>query len=1311
MALNNNGPLSTINAGTLGAVTLNPFTTSQLIDVGGRRCGGPLGIDDNELGEITAGAVRVGSFTAGNLRVGGTITRHAGFSVLDLITGGAISQSAGLSVANLALASAAGITLTDAGNSIDTLAVANLGGAVNIANTGPLTIGTVNGLVGFSNTGTTTTITAASPLTIAANSSSTGSTTLTASETVPAAPGDDLTIDSGVTVNVSAGDLFLLAGDDVVLQSGAQATAADRVDVNAAFGDNDGAGGIDSHGSVSGNLVSFAALNDIEVGQISATTAALLTTTAGAIADSNTTGADITAATLSMSAATGIGTAADPIETQVGSLEAQTSTGGIFIANNLNVPAQTLIIGGVSGLSGVQVTGASGDISLLNHGTIDILTDGDTVRGSGNITIQAQGAGADIVTGGQSADTSIRGLASGLVSLQASQDIQLGDAAGFGSVRSVSGSIALQAGHNVVVTANAVVNVIGGTGQKSVVAGGNITMLTSPGALAGAPEFSTAGGAITLSAGVGHAITADSTGTDAVASGGGIIDLLADDMVLNKGIDATSTGTVFLQPQGAGVTVGIATGAGALGLSNAELNEVTARNLDIGNLTAGKITVGGTVAPLLATNVELQTGAGIELTAGASLTALGSLDLLAGGNVTLDAGASLTGPSQILITFGGDGLGDTADLSAGTLTSPNIDVVGGTGNDTVKVAHGGGEFVDGAAGINTAVFSGNVADYTRTLNPDGSWTVTDIRPGSPDGTDTLIRVQILQFANGIIPVVPIVHIDPIAGDDVLNQAEAGAPVLVSGTTINVPDGQIVTLSISGLAPISVPVTGGHWSVTLTSAQAQSLADGSHTATATVSVPAGTATLSRPFLVDETLPTLVNDTHGIVATSGSFTVPAAQGMLSNDTDPNADPLTVTGVSDASQGSVSPTTPLAGQFGVLTMGTDGSYSYAVTNAAGLAEGRIGHDVFTYVATDHNGNSSSATLDVQVTGHTAGIMDQEAYTATESVTGDMIFGALYDNTGRYTVGSSVNTGPDDAGGSWTYSITGITQADAGHQDASYSGFAYDYDYQDTGVGTFATFYGSTGFAHGVNDKVNFSGNNYLGSDGDLVTINGQFFGIASGHYVVPEGITTTTAAPVMQQDTFAAVESVTGDVIFGVLFDNTNRYSIGSSVTAPGVDNAGGSWTYTIANISDADAAHQNAALSGFVYDVSYFDADQNQMFSTFYGSKGVASSDRTTNFSGNNYLASDGDLAMVGNRNLAMASGKYVLPDPLPPAANPPTLGFQESSGGPTTGSGGADMTLLNNMAAGFDTSGGSGGAPLTSPPAGGTDTLLTSPHPG
>ncbi len=103
-----------------------------------------------------------------------------------------------------------------------------------------------------------------------------------------------------------------------------------------------------------------------------------------------------------------------------------------------------------------------------------------------------------------------------------------------------------------------------------------------------------------------------------------------------------------------------------------------------------------------------------------------------------------------------------------------------------------------------------------------------------------------------------------------------------------------------------------------------------------------------------------------------------------------------------------------------------------------------------------------------------------------------------------------------------------------------------------------------------------------------------------MVPE---PATDAGTMQLDTFTAVESVTGDHINGVLFDNQGLYTVGSIVTAPGTDNMGGHWTYTVNSIAAADSAHQAASYNGFVYDLTYFDADTGTSYTTFYGTAGL------------------------------------------------------------------------------------------------------------
>ncbi len=78
---------------------------------------------------------------------------------------------------------------------------------------------------------------------------------------------------------------------------------------------------------------------------------------------------------------------------------------------------------------------------------------------------------------------------------------------------------------------------------------------------------------------------------------------------------------------------------------------------------------------------------------------------------------------------------------------------GGTGNDAL-VGGSGNDFIDGGEGFDRAHFGGNSTDYQVTRNADGSITVTDLRPGSPDGTDRVVNVETLAFADSWLQSIP-----------------------------------------------------------------------------------------------------------------------------------------------------------------------------------------------------------------------------------------------------------------------------------------------------------------------------------------------------------------------------------------------------------------------------------------------------------------------------------------------------------------------------------------------------------------------------
>ena len=72
---------------------------------------------------------------------------------------------------------------------------------------------------------------------------------------------------------------------------------------------------------------------------------------------------------------------------------------------------------------------------------------------------------------------------------------------------------------------------------------------------------------------------------------------------------------------------------------------------------------------------------------------------------------------------------------------------GNGGNDTLT-GGAGADYLNGGSGTDMAVLAGKSTDYSWVKNADGSWTITDLRSGSPDGKDTLVSIELLQFNDG-----------------------------------------------------------------------------------------------------------------------------------------------------------------------------------------------------------------------------------------------------------------------------------------------------------------------------------------------------------------------------------------------------------------------------------------------------------------------------------------------------------------------------------------------------------------------------------
>jgi len=123
---------------------------------------------------------------------------------------------------------------------------------------------------------------------------------------------------------------------------------------------------------------------------------------------------------------------------------------------------------------------------------------------------------------------------------------------------------------------------------------------------------------------------------------------------------------------------------------------------------------------------------------------------------------------------------DTLPAPYAVLDAANT-LTGGAGNDYL-FGGGGDDVIDGGAGHDTAVFAGNRADYAIGVDSEGRLTVTDANPDNGvEGSDTLINVETLAFADGRILVVGAGSQYATIQEAIDAAAEGDTIVVASGT--------------------------------------------------------------------------------------------------------------------------------------------------------------------------------------------------------------------------------------------------------------------------------------------------------------------------------------------------------------------------------------------------------------------------------------------------------------------------------------------------------------------------------------------------
>ncbi|WP_197993345.1 LamG-like jellyroll fold domain-containing protein, partial [Gimesia aquarii] len=238
--LSNGGAIDLLafNDISLGASTVVDTTTAALLNIRANlNASGDGAFTQSEGGVVDARGGFLSVTSSEDARIANLRSIGALINVQS-VSGSIIDNTAGeaalITGNEVALRAATGI---GDGNDIDTvvsvLVASSPGGNIEVSNTGALEIGTVFvgvALVGINADTGEATILTASPLTIASDVTAAGAVTLTAGDS--AGPGDDLTINAGVTVESTGANVVLNAGDDFLLSLGGEVIANTTIEIN-----------------------------------------------------------------------------------------------------------------------------------------------------------------------------------------------------------------------------------------------------------------------------------------------------------------------------------------------------------------------------------------------------------------------------------------------------------------------------------------------------------------------------------------------------------------------------------------------------------------------------------------------------------------------------------------------------------------------------------------------------------------------------------------------------------------------------------------------------------------------------------------------------------------------------------------------------------------------------------------------------------------------------------------------------------------------------------------------------------------------
>ena len=369
---------------------------------------------------------------------------------------------------------------------------------------------------------------------------------------------------------------------------------------------------------------------------------------------------------------------------------------------------------------------------------------------------------------------------------------------------------------------------------------------------------------------------------------------------------------------------------------------------------------------------------------------------------------------------GGGNTGQAATLSLSAFAGDNI--LNATEARIAQIFSG---TTGNVAAGQTITLTINGKSYTSTVGADGKWDINlpsvDLQ-NLADGT-YVISVTVTgtdgnSVTQGVTVVVdrtpPVVSLDPIANDNILDAVEHQQPLTVTGTASVSEAGRTLVVTLNGVDYNSIVGADGSWSVTIPANAVSALANGDYTLTASLTDAAGNQTTTPAEFS-------VNDNAGILTVnpiSGDGQLNATEGQS---------PLVISGTASNVAEGTTITVTLNGQTYTGTTGPNGAWSVSIP-ADALQALTDGTTTLTVSMTDADGNAISTTKDFNVAVHPGELTLDTPFTdgtlnTQESGTDQILTG----NTGLKGEGQTVSviingqtyTGTVAADGSYSVSL----------------------------------------------------------------------------------------------------------------------------------------------------------------------------------------------------------------------------------------------------------------------------------------------------